>query len=77
VGVPHDLLGEAAVACIVAREGMSISDADLARWCRGRLPEYKVPVRILMRDALPRTASGKLDRPALAEAIRPTLAPAC
>ena len=76
IGVPHDLLGEAAVACIVARDGMPVSDADLARWCRGRLPEYKVPVRILMRDALPRTASGKLDRPALAEAIRPTLAPA-
>jgi amino acid adenylation domain-containing protein len=77
VGVPHDLLGEAAVACVVPRDGLAVTDADILRWCRARLPEYKVPVRILVRDALPRTASGKLDRPALADIIRPALAPAC
>jgi acyl-CoA synthetase (AMP-forming)/AMP-acid ligase II len=77
VGVPHDLLGEAAVACVVAREGHALDETELARWCRARLPEYKVPVRFVPRGALPRTASGKLDRPALAEIVRPALAPAC
>jgi acyl-CoA synthetase (AMP-forming)/AMP-acid ligase II len=79
VGVPHDLLGEAAVACVVRRQNLAADEAALLRWCRGRLPEYKVPVRILMRDALPYTASGKLDRPALVEVVRRelALAPAC
>jgi amino acid adenylation domain-containing protein len=77
VGVPHDLLGEAPVACLVPREGHTLDESDVMRWCRGRLPEYKVPIRLLVRTNLPRTASGKLDRPALADAVRPALAPAC
>jgi long-chain acyl-CoA synthetase len=74
VGVPHEFLGEAAVACIALTDGMHLDEATLVRWCRGRLPEYKVPVRVLTRPSLPHTPSGKIDRPALAAVARQEVA---
>ncbi|WLI75266.1 AMP-binding protein [Kosakonia sp. H02] len=51
-------------------------DADqLNTLLRQRLPAYMVPDRLLLLDALPLTANGKVDRKALAQAI-PTAATA-
>ena len=51
------------VACVVADDGF---DEAVARSALARtLPEYMLPQRILRLDALPLTASGKLDRRAL------------
>jgi acyl-CoA synthetase (AMP-forming)/AMP-acid ligase II/pimeloyl-ACP methyl ester carboxylesterase len=56
-------LGHVPVAAIVLREGMQDpGSAVLAGWCRARLAGYKVPVRFVRLDVLPRTASGKLRR---------------
>ncbi|MEV6279730.1 non-ribosomal peptide synthase/polyketide synthase [Nocardia sp. NPDC051832] len=39
--------------------------ADVRRWAADRLPEFMVPATIMVLDAVPLTASGKLDRKAL------------
>ncbi|HVM13413.1 MAG TPA: amino acid adenylation domain-containing protein [Egibacteraceae bacterium] len=49
------------VAFVVAAEGAA-SPAELKRSAADRLPDYMVPSALLLRDALPRTASGKVDR---------------
>ena len=41
---------------------------QLRRWLLDRLSPHKVPRKVLLLDALPRTASGKVIRRALAEA---------
>ena len=41
------------------------SAADVIEHCRGRLPGFKVPKRVVVLDELPRTASGKVRRPPL------------
>jgi fatty-acyl-CoA synthase len=47
VGVPHDLLGEIVVACIVPLEGISLDSAGIVAFARQRLASYKVPRRVL------------------------------
>ena len=58
LGVP-DGRGEEVVFAAVALS-RSVDEAELLAFCRGALAEYKVPRRIEIRDALPRTASGKV-----------------
>jgi O-succinylbenzoic acid--CoA ligase len=62
-GVADARWGEAVHALVVARE--ALSEADLRIHCEGRLAPYKVPKSISFTTALPRTASGKLQRSAL------------
>ncbi|HEU5470744.1 MAG TPA: amino acid adenylation domain-containing protein [Actinophytocola sp.] len=46
--------------------------AELISWTAGRLPGYMVPGEIVVRDRLPRTPSGKLDRRSLAKMSLPS-----
>lgn len=59
-GVPHDVLGEDIVGFVVSRSGMTIDVADLQAFLRDRLAANKVPRRIIVLDALPRNAMGKV-----------------
>ena len=67
IGAPDRLLGEAIVAYVVPCEGAELRPAALRRACAERLEDYMVPARVELRDALPTTPNGKIDRRALAE----------
>jgi acyl-CoA synthetase (AMP-forming)/AMP-acid ligase II len=60
VGAPDDRLGEVGVAFVVARPGVSLAPDDLIAWSRDRMANYKVPRRVIVVDALPLNASGKV-----------------
>ena len=62
IGVPHEKWGETVKALVVAREGQNVDEADLIEFCRGRMAHYKCPTSIEFRDALARTATGKLQK---------------
>ncbi|HLS79612.1 MAG TPA: class I adenylate-forming enzyme family protein [Nocardia sp.] len=47
VGVPHDTLGEAVVACVVPHTGATIDPDKLRAFLRERLAAYKVPRHVL------------------------------
>ena len=66
VGVPHEKLGEALEAFVVAREGSELTAGDLLRFARERIAGYKLPYAIRFLDELPTLTSGKPDRGALA-----------
>nr|WP_267468446.1 non-ribosomal peptide synthetase [Nocardia farcinica] len=59
------------VSYVVAADGARPEQATLLAGLRSRLPEYMVPAAIVVLDALPLTAVGKVDRAAL-PAPRPT-----
>jgi len=56
---------QAVTAVVVLREGAAAGPEDLRRHCAAQLAGYKVPKRIELAAALPRTPSGKLMRRAL------------
>ena len=60
--VPDARLGEDIVAALCSRPGASASQRELRRWMLDRLSRYKVPRRIWVVEALPRTRTGKVQR---------------
>jgi long-chain acyl-CoA synthetase len=66
LGEKEALMGEVASALLVLRPGSTLDEAELRRFCRERLPAYKVPARMAVVEALPRNEAGKLLRAKLA-----------
>jgi acyl-CoA synthetase (AMP-forming)/AMP-acid ligase II len=62
IGVPHEKWGETIKALVVLRPGAAVTERDLIEHCRGRLAHFKCPTSVEVRDALVRTATGKLQK---------------
>ena len=62
IGVPDEKWGETVKALVVLRDGQNATEQDLMEHCRARLAHFKCPTSIETRDALPRTATGKLQK---------------
>jgi fatty-acyl-CoA synthase len=62
VSAPDARRGETVKAYVVLKEAAqsALSDADLVAWCRNHMAAYKVPRMIEFVDALPRSATGKI-----------------
>lgn len=69
IGVPDDVLGEAAKAFVVLRPGALASGADVIAHCRRTMPGYMVPREVVVMRALPKSASGKVAKNALRAAV--------
>lgn len=67
IGVPDRWLGEAVHAYVVLRAGAAFDAADLRRFCARHLTPLKCPARFVSLEALPRSATGKVLKKALAE----------
>jgi fatty-acyl-CoA synthase len=67
VGVPDQAKGEIVAAAVELRVDAVADCAAILVFCRERLAQYKVPVRIAIRTAeqLPRTPTGKIHKPSL------------
>lgn len=69
VGLPDDILGEVACACIVPVEGAIVTGGEIRDFCREVLADYKVPDLVRFLDEFPLTGSGKVRRVELARII--------
>ncbi|HEV8455895.1 MAG TPA: AMP-binding protein, partial [Gemmatimonadales bacterium] len=69
-GVPDPHSGEAVMAWVVARKGVTPTEEEIREHCRRHLAAYKVPKRVEFREALPKSAIGKLLRRELAREFR-------
>jgi long-chain acyl-CoA synthetase len=70
IGVPDRYRGETAKAFIVRAPGATLTEDDVAAHCARDLTAYKVPKLVEFRDALPRTAVGKVLRRVLVDEER-------
>ncbi|MDL5159198.1 benzoate-CoA ligase family protein [Actinomycetospora termitidis] len=62
VGVPDDDGLDRTVACVVPVEGAIVDPEALIAWCREGLASFKKPRHVLEIEAVPRTATGKVQR---------------
>jgi acyl-CoA synthetase (AMP-forming)/AMP-acid ligase II len=60
VGVPHEWLGEAIEAFIVAKQDARLDAEAIRSLCRATLPPHKVPEAVHFLSDLPHNSSGKV-----------------
>ena len=66
-GVPHQSLGEEVAAAVVLREPHS--EAAILSFCREHLADFKCPKKVFIVKSIPRTATGKIQRSAVAKEL--------
>jgi acyl-CoA synthetase (AMP-forming)/AMP-acid ligase II len=66
-GVPHKTWGEEVAAAVVVRA--PVTEAELLTFCKERLADFKRPKQIHITEAIPRTATGKIQRRVVAQAF--------
>ena len=62
IGIPDEKWGELVTALVVPAPGQQVTAEDIIAHCRGRIAGYKIPKRVELRDAIPRTATGKIQK---------------
>ncbi len=62
IGVPDQKWGEAVKACVVLKDGESLSEAEIITHSRDHIAGYKCPKSVDFIEALPRNPSGKILR---------------
>lgn len=60
VGCPDDRWGEAVLACVVARDGATVTERDLVDWSGRYLAGYKKPKKVLFMTELPKGSTNKV-----------------
>ncbi|MET0024236.1 MAG: long-chain fatty acid--CoA ligase [Sedimenticola sp.] len=60
VGEPSELHGEIVVAYVVTKEGEQMTPAVVRAYCRENLGPHQVPRKVVVREALPKNAAGKI-----------------
>jgi acyl-CoA synthetase (AMP-forming)/AMP-acid ligase II len=67
--MPHPVLGEEVAAAVVLHEHGGATEVILLKHCRELMAEYKCPKKIFLVHNIPLTATGKIRRRQVADAI--------
>ncbi len=65
IGVPDPVKDEAVKAFVVTQPGQTLSIGQIVAYCAERLARFKVPQFVELREALPKTSIGKIEKKAL------------
>ena len=66
-GVPHKSWGEEVAAAVVLKE--QATEQEILAFCKERLADFKCPKKIYILESIPRTATGKIQRGAVAKTL--------
>ncbi len=62
IGVPSEKWGETIKALVVPVAGAEVTEAEVIAHCKQRLAGYKAPTSVEIREEIPRTATGKIQK---------------
>lgn len=62
VGLPHDRWGEAVTAIVILKPGQTLDEKTLLTKVRDHLSPFKCPKRVIFTEAMPKTATGKIQK---------------
>jgi fatty-acyl-CoA synthase len=68
-GVPDPRHGEELCAWIVAKEGATLAEEDVRKFCQDRISHYKIPRHIRFVEDFPSTVTGKVQKFAMRDAM--------
>lgn len=69
LAIPDEEIGARIRAVVSPHNGNELTAAELLRHCAAKVPKYMVPEAIEVREDLPKTSTGKLDRVRLASEV--------
>lgn len=68
IGIPDEHWGELVTACVVVKDGATLTADELMAHCRGQLANYKIPRRVEFYEGeLPKSGTGKILKRTLRE----------
>jgi acyl-CoA synthetase (AMP-forming)/AMP-acid ligase II len=60
IAVPHEKWGERPLLIVVPRAGCAPEPESLREFCRGKLPDWSLPDRVVIAESIPHGATGKI-----------------
>jgi long-chain acyl-CoA synthetase len=70
IGISHPILGEELYAFVAADPDAGLTEQTVKRVCYTRLESFMVPSRVIFRESLPKTGTGKLQKQDLLHLIQ-------
>ena len=68
IGVPSKAYGEEIMACIVLKDGATVTEDEIKEFVQSNMARHKVPSYVKFTDSFPMTASGKIQKFKMREA---------
>jgi acyl-CoA synthetase (AMP-forming)/AMP-acid ligase II len=75
IGIPDPRLGERTCACLVPKDGQTITFDEIVEFLRPKIATYKLPEVVKIFSDLPRTPTGKIQKGPLLGLVLGTAAP--
>ncbi|KAL2158205.1 hypothetical protein VTH06DRAFT_4525 [Thermothelomyces fergusii] len=68
--IPDEIYGQEIAVAVVLKPGLRLSEAELKSWVAEKLAKFKIPKKVYFTDVMPKTATGKIQRRIVAEAMQ-------
>ncbi|MBO4928728.1 MAG: AMP-dependent synthetase, partial [Clostridiales bacterium] len=60
IGVPDEQYGEEIMACIIKKEGSTLTEDDVKKYVKDHMAKHKTPRYVAFVDSFPMNAAGKI-----------------
>jgi acyl-CoA synthetase (AMP-forming)/AMP-acid ligase II len=75
IAIPDPIKGEIGRAYVVPKPGVELNGEDIKAFLKQYLADYKIPVQFVIRDMLPMTLLGKIEKKLLRQEVEKEFAP--